>query len=182
MCSVPKHIAAVPAPSDRSRPDLSRECPDDIAAALRDDLRAGLRERHAARLDVDPHGVAEALDVDATVGRAAAVVVAVVGTARRAHEVFVFARAPNGEVDDDDEIPRALAIVVDYLDGVLDQLVGSDDAFLPLDWEGRPWKHAGNDVVVFVRGEVRDYVAEQEAATLLEEDAPARAIPGFPAT
>jgi hypothetical protein len=181
MFSVPKHISPVPAPSDRSPPDLARECADDIAPALRDDLRAGLRDRHAARLDVDPHGVAEALDVDAMTGRNAAVAVAVSGTARRAHELFVFARARNDDADADDGIPRALAVVIDYLDGVLDEVVGNDDSFLPLDWEGRPWKHGGKDVVVFVRGEVRDYVAEEEAAKLLEEDAPPRAIPGFPA-
>lgn len=180
MFPVPKHISPVPAPSDRSPPDLSRECADDVAPAVRDDLRAGLRDRHAARLNVDAHGIDEALDVDAMVGRAAAVVVAVVGTARRAHELFVFARAP--EADDDGAVPRPLAVVVDYLDGVLDELVGNDDAFLPLDWEGRRWKHDGDDVIVFVRGEVRDYIAEEEAAKLLEEDAPPRAIPGFPAS
>jgi hypothetical protein len=179
MFSVPEHISPVPAPSDRSPPDLARECPDDVERAVRDDLRRGLRERHAERLDVDPHGVDEALDVDAMTGRGAAVAVAVSGTARRAHEVFVFARARSSR---DASIPRALAIVVDYLDGVLEELVGVDDAFLPLDWEGRPYHHDADDVIVFVRGEVRDYLAEEEAAKLLEEDAPPRAIPGFPST
>lgn len=182
MFSVPEHISSVTAPSHRSPPDLARECPDDVASALRDDLRAGLRDRHAARLDVDAHGIAETLDVDAMVGRNAAVAVAVVGTARRAHELFVFARASDDAGASGDAVPRALAVVVDYLDGVLDELVGDDDAFLPLDWEGRPWQHGNDSVVVFVRGEVRDYVAEEEAAKLLEEDTPPRAIPGFPAT
>jgi hypothetical protein len=179
MFSVPKHISLVPAPSDRSPPDLARECPDDVTNSLRDELRLGLRERHAARLDVDLHGVDEALDIDAMTGRGAAVAVAVVGTARRAHEVFVFARVRD---DGDATLPRALAVVVDYIDGVLEELVGADDAFLPLDWEGRSWTHDGDDVTVFVRGEVRDYVAEEGAAKLLQEDAPPRAIPGFPST
>jgi hypothetical protein len=44
---------------------------------------------------------------------------------------------------------------------------------LPLDWEGRPFERG----VVFVRGEVRDYVAERQAAMLLQEEAPPPALP-----
>jgi hypothetical protein len=179
MCAVPKLIFRVPRTIDRSAPDLSAECPDDVDAALRDRLRHALRERHALRLGVDAHGVDEVLDVDAMVGPAAAVAVVVSGTARRAHEVFVFARSP----DDDergDVLDGALGVVVDYLDAVLEELVGAEDAFLPLDWEGRHYEHHGRRVVVFVRGEVRDYVAEEDAATLLQEPAAPRAIEGFP--
>ena len=64
----------------------------------------------------------------------------------------------------------ALDRAVDYLDGVLAEL--ADDAFLPLDWEGRTY----DDGHVFVRGEVRDYVAEEAAAKLLGEAPPPRGL------
>lgn len=160
--------------SPRSAPDLADECPDGLDPSLREELRSALRARHADRLGSDERGVAAALDVDATVGPGAAVGVVVTGTVRRAHEVFVFARG------DGDGLAGPLGVVVDHLDGLLDALVGDDEAFLPLDWEGRPYDGA-RDGFVFVRGEVRDYVAEEEAAKLLGEDAPLRAIPGFPA-
>jgi hypothetical protein len=167
----------VPAPSPKAPPDLSRECPDAVDDAVLADIRRALRERHADRLGVDSRGVAEHLDIDAMTGSArnagAAVAVAVTGTIRRAHEVFVFAR--DGGVGHD--LDGALGVVVDTLDALLEELVGADDAFLPLDWEGRP---DGKGGVVFVRGEVRDYVAEEEAAKMLGEDTPERAIPGFP--
>jgi hypothetical protein len=176
----------VPRPSPKSAPDLARECPDGIAPTLRDAIRTALRARHARRLagtaDDDERGdedkdaaasVAGALDADAMVGAAAAVAVVVVGTARRAHELFVFVRG------DGDDLDGPLGVAVDYLDALLDERGGDDDAFLPLDWEGRPYEGAA-DGVVFVRGEVRDYLAEEDAAKLLEEAPPTRAIPGFP--
>jgi hypothetical protein len=100
-------------------------------------------------------------------GANAAVAIAVVGTERRAHEVFVFARGPGKGLD------GPLGACVDVLDGLLKELIGDDDAFLPLDWEGRPFDGG----VVFVRGEVRDYLAEREAAKLLGEDMPPPALP-----
>ena len=65
-----------------------------------------------------------------------------------------------------------LATAVDVVDGILQGVVGRDDAFVPLDWEGRAYEGG----VVFVRGEVRDYVAEEAAAALLGEALPPRAI------
>jgi hypothetical protein len=169
----------VPPPPDRTPPDLASECPHELDAALRDDLRRALRERHAERLGVDERGVALALDVDAMTGDRAAVAVAVTGTVRRAHEVFVFTRA-TGPKGGDAGLDGPLGVAVDYLDGLLDELIDADDGSLPLDWEGRPYADGERRVVVFVRGEVRDYVAEEEAARLLQEDPAARAIPGFP--
>ncbi len=142
---------------------------------LRNDLRRAVRERHAARLGLDAHGADEALDVDAMVGPEAAIVVCVVGTARRAHELYVFTRSRAGG-----GLDGALGIAIDYIDGVLEEAIGSEDAFLPLDWEGRPFDVDGESCVVFVRGEVRDYVAEEAAAVLLGEEQAPRAIPGFP--
>jgi hypothetical protein len=179
MFHVPEHISAVTQRAERTPPDLSIECPSALGADLRDELRAALRARHADRLGVDAGGVSEVLDVDALTGPRAAIAVAVVGTARRAHEVFVFARGATGNAQN--VLDGPLGVVVDYLDGILDELVGADDAFLPLDWEGRPFKHQRGPCVVFVRGEVRDYLAEDEAARLLQEDPAPRAIAGFPA-
>jgi len=165
--------------SDRTPPDLAAECPNELDSSLRDDLRRALRERHADRLGVDERGVALALDVDAMTGQRAAVAVVVTGTVRRAHEVFAFTRATDPH-DGDAGLEGPLGVVVDYLDGLLDELIAADDGFLPLDWEGRPYSDGGRRVAVFVRGEVRDYVAEEEAARLLQEEPLARAIPGFP--
>ncbi len=123
------------------------------------DGRVGKKD--AGEVDDDVADGNEALD------GGAAVAIAVVGTERRAHEVFVFARGRGTGLD------GPLGACVDVLDGLLRELVGSDDAYLPLDWEGRPFDGG----VVFVRGEVRDYLAEREAAKLLGEDMPPPALP-----
>ncbi len=143
---------------DRSAPDLARETPDALDGALVDGVAGALRERHG-------RAAAQGLAVDGRAGPGAAALCARLGDDRKAHEVFVFARG-DGAVD------RA----VDYLDGLVAEIdeTGGPDAgfFLPLDWEGRPF----DDEVVFVRGEVRDYAAEAEAARLLGEAAPARGL------
>jgi hypothetical protein len=121
-----------------------------------------LRERHGASLRPG-----ETLDIGARTGKRAAELACMVGTERRAHEVVLFVRNVDGE-----GIDGALGVLVDYLDAILEELAGSDDHYLPLDDEGRPYeKH-----VVFVRGIVRDYVAEEAAAKLLDEPAPPRAL------
>lgn len=112
----------------------------------------------------DAHG--SALDFDAREGTDAAVAVAVVGPERKAHEVFVFARGA-----------EAKSAVVDYLDGLLHEVIGkgrNPDAgyYLPLAWTPRDY----DGMVVWVRGEVRDYLAEAEAARLLGEEPPPRGV------
>lgn len=148
--------------SDRRPPDPAREAAAALDAELAFSLHRALFERHAARL---PKG--HTLEVGGRTGRSAAVAIAVVGTERRAHEVFVFARGPGAGLD------GPLGAAVDVLDGLLEHLIGDDDVFLPLDWEGRPFDGG----VVFVRGEVRDYLAEREAAKLLGEPMPPPALP-----
>ena len=145
--------------SDRRAPDLGRECPSAISAELREQVTAALIHRHERRLP-DNHR----LEVAVATGPAAAAIVVVVGTDRRAHEVFAFARGPGTDLD------GPLAAAIDMLDALLPRVVGSDDRFLPLDWEGRPFEGG----LVFVRGEVRDYVAEEGAAALLGEPMPPR--------
>ena len=148
--------------TDRRPPDLTREADASLDAELTFSLHRALFERYAARL---PGG--HTLEVGGRVGRSAAVAIAVVGTERRAHEVFVFARGTGSGLD------GPLGAAVDVLDGLLDHLVDDDDAFLPIDWEGRPFDSG----IVFVRGEVRDYLAEREAAKLLGENMPPPALP-----
>lgn len=148
--------------TDRRAPDPAREANTALDAELTFTLHRALHERHAARL---PKG--HSLEVGGRAGAGAAIAIAVVGTERRAHEVFVFARGRGEGLD------GPLGACVDVLDGLLQELIGDDEAFLPLDWEGRPFDGG----VVFVRGEVRDYLAEREAAKLLGEDMPPPALP-----
>jgi hypothetical protein len=143
---------------DRRAPDLDKETPDALDEELRRDLESALRA------DVVTGAL---LSVEGRAGKDATALAVVLGDERHAHEIFVFARG-KGSRD------RA----VDYLGGVVDEVVrtgGPDNGYyLPLDWEGRPF----DGDVVFVRGEVRDYVAEEEAARLLEEPPPPRGLRG----
>ncbi len=137
---------------DRRAPNLN-----EVTAPIDEELRANLELALAKKVG--------AVRVEGRRGAKAAVVVAIVGDERRAHELFVFARGPTGE--------EAFDRVIDYVDGVVDELArGKEERFLPLDWEGRTY---ANDVV-FVRGEVRDYLAEEQAAELLGEPAPVRGL------
>ncbi|HEY4223363.1 MAG TPA: hypothetical protein VGO62_18525 [Myxococcota bacterium] len=143
---------------DRRAPDLIRETPtripDHDGKLILDGLRA--KNPSALVLTIDARA--------ATPGSAEAF--AILGVLqddenkRRVHEIVVFARG-DGARD------RA----VDYLDGVVAELAKAG-GYLPLDFEGRPY----NGELVFVRGEVRDYLAEAEAARLLGEDPPKRGL------
>ena len=160
MISVPLIISAMSQRSLRSPPDLS-ECPDPADPAITAELRATWRKRHGPDLELA-----------AQTGTGAAAVVVVVGTWQRAHEVFVFTRGAGAGLD------GPLGAAVDVADRLLLRLLAGEElrALLPLDWEGQE-DQAG---VVFVRGELRSYSAEEEAAALLDEEAPPRALPGFP--
>lgn len=138
---------------------------DEVSAPMDEGLRANLERALSAKLRGAE--VAGPLRVEGKTGAKAACVVAMLGTERRAHELFVFTRAPTGD--------EALDRCIDYLDGIIDELAGAtDERFLPLDWEGRPYAH--EHAIVFVRGEVRDYVAEEQAAALLGEPVPPRGL------
>jgi hypothetical protein len=139
----------------RDPPDKVRETTRPVARPLLEDVEAALSQRFADQRVV----------VDARTGDDAAWIGAAVPHGSRVHEVEVFARGVDG-----DGLDGALGVVVDYLHAVVAQLDG--DAYLPLDWEGRPI----DDGVVFVRGEVRDYAAEEAAARLLGEDPPPRLV------
>lgn len=138
-------------------PDLDAECDRWLEDRERATLRAALRDRWGAQLDVDGRE-----------GKDAALLAAVLGPATRAHEISVFARGTESK-----------AVALDYLDGLLAEMVGEGhdpDAgyFLPLGWAPRDF----DGHVVWVRGEVRDYGAEEAAAKLLGEDTPPRAVRG----
>ncbi len=151
-------------PSDRRVPDLESECPRPIADFAA--IEAALHARHDRRL---PAG--EAVEFAGRVGADAAAIVAVIGVGRRHREVFVFARSAAGKGGVGLDGP--LGAVVDVLDGVLAQTIGVERPSLPLDWQGRPFGSS----LVFVRGELRDYAAEEAAAELLGDDVIPRAIP-----
>lgn len=138
---------------DAPRKDVETTLPVDVA--ILDDVEAALSRRFAD----------QRVRVDARTGPRAAWIGAAVPAGSRVHEVEVFARDVDGELLD-----GALGVVVDYLQAVVAEMDG--DAYLPLDWEGRPY----GDAVVFVRGEVRDYDAEEQAARLLGEDPPPRVV------
>jgi hypothetical protein len=142
---------------------MNRRAPnlDETPAPIDEDTRAQLEHALRSRMSAP----ATPVHVEGRHGAKAAVLVAVIGAERHAHELFVFSRAPVGV--------HAMSRCIDYLDGIVKELARSHEKrFLPLDWEGRPY--AGG--IVFVRGEVRDYVAEEPAAQLLDEAAPARAL------
>jgi hypothetical protein len=149
-------------PADRRAPEPDAECPLPLDAATLADITAALLRRHGNRL---PPG--ETLEVAGHVGAAAAMVVVVVSEGRRHREVFAFARGRGAGLDG----PRG--VVVDVLDDVLKKVVGVERPALPLDWTGQVLGSS----TVFVRGELRDYAAEEAAAVLLDEPAPPRAIP-----
>lgn len=136
-------------------PDPERECPRWLDDTERATLRGALRDQWGAELDMDGRE-----------GNDATLLSAALGPATRAHEISVFARGA-----------EAKALALDYLDGLLAEIVGEGhgpDAgyFLPLGWAPRDF----DGEVVWVRGEVRDYRAEEEAARLLGEEAPPRAV------
>ncbi len=166
ISTVPLFISAVVDPSLRRRPDPD-EAPSPIDAALAADLRA----RWTGKLQ-------QPLELQATTGKAAAAIVVVAGTIERATEIFAFARGarPTG-FHAGGVLDEPLGAAIDAVDGIVTDLAaGASPRTLPLDWEGRPV----GDLVVFVRGERRDYRAEEQAALLLGEEAAPHALPGFP--
>lgn len=139
---------------DKRAPALEHEAAAPLDEALRVQVEQALVARHGLTLTL--HGRR---------GPRAVVLCAVLPESRRSHEVFVFARGQRAE-------ERA----IDALDGLMQAIARTGGPahghHLPLDWEGRPY----DGDVIFVRGEVRDYLAEEEAARLLEEPAPPRAL------
>ncbi|MCC7073101.1 MAG: hypothetical protein IT383_17395 [Deltaproteobacteria bacterium] len=139
------------------RPDPDRDCD----RPLDDDERLLVRG-----LLHDSHG--GTFDVDGREGENAALVAAVIGPEHAAHEVQVFVRGAG-----------AKEAALDYLDGLLGEIIGKEHDpahgyHLPLDWTPRDYE----EHVVWVKGEVRDYKAEEAAAKLLGEAPPPRATRG----
>jgi hypothetical protein len=151
-------------PADRRPPEPATECPLALDAAALADITAALMRRHGQRL---PPG--ESMEIAGHVGAAAAMVVVVVSEGRRHREVFAFARGRGAGLD------GPLGVVVDVIDDVLGKVVAVERPALPLDWTGQVLGTS----TVFVRGELRDYAAEEAAAVLLDEPPPPRAIAPF---
>ncbi len=148
-------------------PVPERETPTPIDDGAREEVAQAL----AARVGAVASGVSVAFD--GVIGPGAALAVAVCGDDDRAVEVFVFVRAPAGH--DDDGV--AFDVAVDLLDVVVTDVaaafVRGDNDGPPLDW--RPRRVDGFDT--FVRGELRRYALEEEAARLLGEPPLPRALP-----
>jgi hypothetical protein len=133
----------------------ARETPDDAPRALVRDLRRALKERHRRGLGADR------VKIEAKTGPEAAWLKCAIGSDARAHEIELFVR----DVDDSG-IDGGLGVLVDFLDGALEQFFEADrDAWLPLDFTGHP---AGEHVVL-ARMELRDYAAERMADELLKD-------------
>ena len=144
---------------NKSAPDLKRECPAVPDPGIREDIEHALELRHQDALDAD-----ERITVTIGQGPGAAFITARVGPPTRPHEFTVFAREIAG-----DDFDGALGVVVDYLDGVLEEYFAGDrEGFLPLDFEGRPFE----EHIVFVRSDVRNLEAERLADALLNDSAP----------
>jgi hypothetical protein len=141
--------------SSTHAPDPKTESPEYVPEGMRMDLEQALCEGYAEQLEPG-----ESITVAMRTGPDCAWLEARVGPPGRAFELELFAREVPGELFD-----GALGLLVDYLDGVLEEWLGKDrEGFLPLDFEGRPFE----DHIVFVRGELRDYAAEAAAERLLK--------------
>lgn len=143
------------------KPDVDRETPEAVPPHLLEDLEELLAERYGGALEEGEH-----IRVEARTGPRAAWLRARVGTLDKAHEIELFARDVKG-----DGLEGALGVLVDFLDGVLEELFAAGgDAYLPLDFTARRF----DEHTVYARSEVRDFAAEAAAAALLE----GRTVPG----
>lgn len=135
-------------------PAPESEAPSPADPDLLADVESALVERHGDALTDD-----ESVRLEATLGPDAAWLKARIGSEERAYEAELFAREVEGE-----GLDGALGALVDYLDGLLEEWLASErDAWLPLDWEGRPY----DGLTLYARGDLRDYAAERAADALL---------------
>ena len=138
-------------------PTPESEAPSPVEPELLADVEEALVERHGAGLSDD-----ETVRLEASSGASAAWLKARVGNDQRAHEAELFVRDVDG-----DGLDGALGVLVDYLDGLLEEWLASErDAWLPLDWDARAYE----DLTLFARGDLRDRAAERAADALLSGD------------
>jgi hypothetical protein len=144
-------------PATQQLPSPDDETHAELREALTLDVAHGLNERHGESLEEG-----ERVSVQARTGPEAAWVRARVGTEQRAFEMELFARGVPGE-----ELEGALGVLVDWLDGALEQwLAAGREGWVGLDWDRRTL----DGVSLFVRGGLRDYEAEAMADRLLAGD------------
>lgn len=140
-------------------PDVERETPQDADPELLAMAAEALSMRIAGALG--PH---DEIELVGKVGNRAAYIRTRVGPRQRPHEMELFVREVPGA-----GFEGALGVLVDYLDGVLEEWAASGrEGTLPLDYEGRPYElEDGGTISVYVRGEVRDLEAEAGATQWL---------------
>lgn len=139
-------VHRIPAPDEETH--------EPIEAALLEQIGSALGERH---------GLAT-LTLDGRLGPLTGWLRARVGPQTATWEVELFVREVEGEGYD-----GPLGVLVDFLDGFLAQWVEAErEGWASLDWEGNPYDLGlAGACVVFVRGEVRDLVAERAGDALL---------------
>lgn len=138
-------------------PDAEEAAPDDVPEAVRKDVEDALNEHHGSALDEG-----ERIVVAARHGDQAAWVRARVGDDRRAHEMELCAVDIAGDLLD-----GALGVLVDWLDGALDEWLAHDrEAWVGVAWQPRDLE--GD--TLWVRGEVRDFGAESLADEWLDKN------------
>lgn len=136
-------------------PVVEQETPEPVSLALLYDLERLLAERFGGALEEH-----ETISIDARTGPDAAWLRARVGDSDAGHEIELFVRHVSGE-----GLDGALGILVDFLDGVLEELFAAHrDAYLPLDFAERRFENH----LVFTRSEFRHFAAEAAAEALLE--------------
>lgn len=148
-----------PSPTEPVSPltpaEIERAAPEAVPIALLSDLEALLAERYGGALEEGQH-----IGIEARTGPDAAWLKTRVGSSERAHEIELFTCDVQG-----DGLDGALGLLVDFLDGVLEELFAAGgDAYLPLDFTPRRFE----GTVLYARSELRDYAAEAAAAALIE--------------
>ena len=141
-------------------PAILKETPKKLSPQLTASLEEALHQRHGDFLEAG-----ESIRVSARTGKKAAFLQARVGTDDIVMEFEVFARDVKG-----DALDCALGVIVDFLDGVLDEFFEEDrDAYLPLDYTAHPYETDDGTVYVLARQEGRNYKAEEAADAILAD-------------
>lgn len=136
--------------------DLEKQANEPFSPILCQDLDHLLTEKYQARLDSD-----EQIRTKAYHGNQAVALHAQVGSLIKAH-VFELVC----ESDTNDDIDAALALLIDYLDGVLEEFLQSKgEKWLPIDYIEKSFE--GH--TLWIKHNFVNFELEQAAETLLKQ-------------